>query len=175
MLQFDAYEGKSVTARNRSTMPGHFAVAGLFQCNQSGSRRNLAVMAPCPPPDQRRCNTRHHRHGSLSHEASIKFRHARVDSLKRLPKPVRFLINVLPSTGATISKKISRKTREELFDAIRARFRKASKNGKGRILDEFVALMNCHRKLAIRLLRNEAPSSSGAKGRDRILHGIARG
>ena len=31
---------------------------------------------------------------------------------------------------------ISRKTREELLDAIRARYRKASKNGKGRILDD---------------------------------------
>ena len=71
--------------------------------------------------------------------------------------------------------KISRGTREELLDAIRERYRKAAKSGKGRILDEVVALIGCHRKHAIRLLsQNEPQPDSSLKGRDRIYDEVVR-
>ncbi len=47
---------------------------------------------------------------------------------------------------------ISKKSRQELTDAIRKRYTRASRQGKSRILDEFVSLTGYHRKHAIRLL-----------------------
>ena len=48
---------------------------------------------------------------------------------------------------------ISSVTRSEVLRAIRSRYREASKKDKGRMLDEFVAIVGCHRKHAVRLLR----------------------
>lgn len=48
--------------------------------------------------------------------------------------------------------KIGKKSQQELTEAIRQRYTKASKLEKTRILDEFVAMTGCHRKHAIRLL-----------------------
>ena len=48
---------------------------------------------------------------------------------------------------------ISGVTRTEVLRAIRNRYQSASKKDKSRMLDEFVALVGCHRKHAVRLLR----------------------
>jgi hypothetical protein len=48
---------------------------------------------------------------------------------------------------------MSVKSRQELMDSLRERYRSSSRVGKGRILDEFVAVTGYHRKHAIRLLR----------------------
>jgi hypothetical protein len=47
---------------------------------------------------------------------------------------------------------ISPQTKRELLQALRQRYRKVSKIEKTRILDEYVAVAECHRKHAIRLL-----------------------
>ena len=43
-------------------------------------------------------------------------------------------------------------TRIEVIGAIRSRYREAPKKDKSRMLDEFVAIVGCHRKHAVRLL-----------------------
>jgi hypothetical protein len=53
--------------------------------------------------------------------------------------------------------KISRQTNHELLNALRERSRQASRLEKTRILDEYVAIAECHRKHAIRVLRGVAP------------------
>lgn len=74
-----------------------------------------------------------------------------------------------------MSAKISRSTRDELLNAIRQRYGKASRDEKRRILDEVVALMKCHRKHAIRLLRQLCSSGGGkTKGRERIYDEAVR-
>lgn len=52
---------------------------------------------------------------------------------------------------------ISPQTKTELIQALRERYQKASRSEKTRILDEYVALSECHRKHAIRLLTTPAP------------------
>ena len=47
---------------------------------------------------------------------------------------------------------ISTATRAEVLEAIRGRYREASKRDKSRMLDQFVAMVGCHRKHAVRLL-----------------------
>ena len=47
---------------------------------------------------------------------------------------------------------ISAATRTEVLGAIRSQYREASKRDKSRMLDEFVAMADCHRKHAVRLL-----------------------
>ena len=44
-------------------------------------------------------------------------------------------------------------TKTEVLRAIRNRYKDASKKDKSRMLDEFVAIVGCHRKHAVRLLR----------------------
>ena len=53
--------------------------------------------------------------------------------------------------------KISPQTKRELLQALRERYELASKIEKTRILDEYVALAECHRKHAIRLLTGIDP------------------
>ncbi len=53
--------------------------------------------------------------------------------------------------------KISREGKRELLEVLRQRYQRASKQDKGRILDEFVAVAGCHRKHAIRLLTSIGP------------------
>ena len=50
---------------------------------------------------------------------------------------------------------ISGVTKTEVLRAIRSRYREASRKDKSRMLDEFVALIGCHRKHAVRLLRQD--------------------
>lgn len=56
--------------------------------------------------------------------------------------------------------KISPQTKRELLHALRTRYQTATKHEKSRILDEYVALAECHRKHAIRLLTVIAPTES---------------
>ena len=65
-------------------------------------------------------------------------------------------------------------TREELLDAIRTRYRRASKSAKGIILDKLVVLMKCHRKHAIRLLAQDSRKRISAKGRNQIYDEAVR-
>jgi hypothetical protein len=48
--------------------------------------------------------------------------------------------------------KITPETKRELLHALRERYQQAPRSEKARILDEYVALVKCHRKHAIRLL-----------------------
>jgi hypothetical protein len=60
----------------------------------------------------------------------------------------------------------------EYAEEIRKRYRKASKKEQGKILDEFVAVVRCHRKSAVRLLaRNSRPSGPCKQGRPRQYSG----
>ena len=48
--------------------------------------------------------------------------------------------------------KLGKQARSEVLEVLRERYRSASKEDKGKILDEFVAVAGCHRKHAVRLL-----------------------
>ncbi|MBM3157998.1 MAG: transposase family protein, partial [Chloroflexi bacterium] len=61
---------------------------------------------------------------------------------------------------------MTRQSIKEYTEAIRGRYRKASKEEKGKILDEFTKTTNIHRKAAIRLL-NRVFESSNKKRRGR--------
>ena len=63
---------------------------------------------------------------------------------------------------------ISTVTRTEVLGAIRNRYLEASKSDKSRMLDEFVALVGCHRKHAVRLLNQvgqQSPKPSVPRGK----------
>ena len=63
-------------------------------------------------------------------------------------------------------------SKKELTEAIRNRYLKANKAGKGRILDEFIAATGYHRKYAIRLLRHgRKPKGLKKKGRKKKYQG----
>lgn len=49
-----------------------------------------------------------------------------------------------------MDKQISKRSRLELLGALRERYQESGKQEKTRVLDEFVALVGCHRKHAIR-------------------------
>ena len=56
----------------------------------------------------------------------------------------------------------------EYTEAVRGRYLRATKNEKGRILDEFTKVIGCHRKAAIRLLRRaNQPRANKRRGRPR--------
>jgi hypothetical protein len=63
--------------------------------------------------------------------------------------------------------KISAQTKQEILKALRERYAQAARIDKTKILDEFVAIAECHRKHAIRLLTSDDPieSNSSAPGR----------
>jgi hypothetical protein len=63
---------------------------------------------------------------------------------------------------------VTRRSILEYTEAIRLRYRKATKRDKGKILDEFVQVSGLHRKAAIRLLNREKRTGSGKRcGRKR--------
>lgn len=67
---------------------------------------------------------------------------------------------------------MTKNAKKELLQAVRARYLKANKAGKERILDEFVASTGYHRKYAIKLL-NHRPKPRGfrKKGRPKLYQG----
>jgi hypothetical protein len=73
-----------------------------------------------------------------------------------------------------MAKRISSEAREELVEVLRSRYRDMPKEGKARILDEFVAVSGYHRKHAIRLLSGSGSigyplaTSSGTCGNRRV-------
>jgi hypothetical protein len=63
---------------------------------------------------------------------------------------------------------MTRASIQEYVEAVRGRYRRASKIEKGKILDEFTQVVGCHRKAAIRLLRREKQArAKGKRGRPR--------
>jgi len=67
---------------------------------------------------------------------------------------------------------MSQRSKQELLDAIRPRYRKANKNEKQHILDEFVAATLYHRKYAIRVLNQTVWRKHPKKrGRQKIYQG----
>ena len=69
---------------------------------------------------------------------------------------------------------MSKKSKDELTKRIHARYLRASKSEKSRILDEFVAATGYHRKHAIRKLRRGIPECHREqRGRQRIYTGAA--
>ncbi len=59
---------------------------------------------------------------------------------------------------------VRRASVHELAGAWHERYWKADRAGKGRLLDEFVATTGCHRKTAIRLLRDGPPKPEKGRG-----------
>jgi len=64
---------------------------------------------------------------------------------------------------------MSLKSKRELFEVVRPRYLKASKAEKQKILDEFTSVTGCHRKHAIRVLKNHP------KGKTKTYQPIYRG
>ena len=62
-------------------------------------------------------------------------------------------------------KKLSRAARRELLAALRDRYARANKIGKGMILNEFVALSGYNRKYATRILGNAASSAPAPRSK----------
>lgn len=65
-------------------------------------------------------------------------------------------------------RKVSMATRRELVEAVGERYRAADRTSKGKVLDEFVAVTGLHRKHAMRILREKAPSRQTARPERRI-------
>ena len=63
--------------------------------------------------------------------------------------------------------KLSKEARSELLEVLRSRYRNASRREKSLILDEVVALADCHRKYAIGLL---ASGQKTASARSPVVH-----
>ncbi len=63
--------------------------------------------------------------------------------------------------------RMSRGSVREYTEAVRGRYRRSDRKGKGQILDEFAQVTGYHRKAAIRLLRREHGPPRGRKGRPR--------
>ena len=69
--------------------------------------------------------------------------------------------------------KISTDTKAELVQVLGIQYRKSSKKGKTRILDQFIAVSGYHRKHAIRLLNGET-GSNGNQGNSSKMNGSRR-
>jgi len=59
---------------------------------------------------------------------------------------------------------VRQQSKHELVDAVQARYLRATRAEKGRMLDEFVATTGYHRKRAITLLRHGAPRERHGQG-----------
>lgn len=67
---------------------------------------------------------------------------------------------------------MSQRSKRELLETIRPRYLKTNKEGKQRILDEFVAATGYHRKYAIRVLKHgPQPKRHSQKGRRKEYQG----
>ena len=58
----------------------------------------------------------------------------------------------------------------EYLEKIRARYKRASKNEKKLILDEFCRVCSYHRKYAIRLINSKSPTNQNSAKRGRKKH-----
>jgi hypothetical protein len=68
---------------------------------------------------------------------------------------------------------VTRQSIVEYAEAVRERYGRVSREGKAKILDEFVQATNLHRKSAIRLLnRTGKPGGKGKRGRPRLYGGM---
>ena len=65
---------------------------------------------------------------------------------------------------------MSPQARREMLKAVRPRYRKASRQEKTHILDEFVAITGYHRKYAIQLLNHGAPKRKPRKRNRRCTY-----
>jgi hypothetical protein len=66
-------------------------------------------------------------------------------------------------------------TRNELVEAIAARYARSDRAEKARMLEEFVAVTDFHRKHAMRLLRGGAPAEpSGQRPSRRVYNDAVR-
>ena len=65
-------------------------------------------------------------------------------------------------------------TRKELVAALRQRYRSAAFGDRIKILDEFVAVTDYHRKHAIRVLREEVATAKAARTRNSLYDAAAR-
>jgi hypothetical protein len=65
-------------------------------------------------------------------------------------------------------RKVSMATRRELVEAVGERYRGADRASKGKVLDEFVAVTGLHRRHAMRILRQQAPSRQTVRPERRI-------
>ena len=72
-----------------------------------------------------------------------------------------------------MDRKISKAARGELLEALRNRYRKASRKEKAQILDELESLAQCHRKHAIRPLVDPEPFLPVASPIRRRIYGDA--
>jgi hypothetical protein len=72
-------------------------------------------------------------------------------------------------------RRVSMVTRNELVEAIAARYARSNRAAKARILDEFVAVTGFHRKHAVRLLRGGVPTGqSGLRPSRRVYDDAVR-
>lgn len=62
-----------------------------------------------------------------------------------------------------MAKKLSKNSKQEVLEALKGKYRSASKQGKSRVLDELVSLFKCHRKHGIRLLTNTGKKELASK------------
>jgi len=70
---------------------------------------------------------------------------------------------------------MSLKSKRELLEAVRARYLKANKAEKRRMLDEFTSVTGYHRKHAIRVLKNQVQVQNRLKGKTKTYQTIYRG
>ena len=70
---------------------------------------------------------------------------------------------------------MSLKSKNELLEAVRPRYLKASKFEKQKILDEFTSATGYHRKHAIRVLKNKVQVQNHLKGKSKTFQPIYRG
>ena len=67
---------------------------------------------------------------------------------------------------------MSPQARREVLTAVRSRYRKANRQEKKVILDEFVAVTGYHRKYAIQLLNHGAPATTGERRKRRRTYPV---
>ncbi len=67
---------------------------------------------------------------------------------------------------------MSPQARREVLKAVRSRYRKANREEKKRILDEFVAVTGYHRKYAIQLLNHGAPATTRQRRKRRRTYTV---
>lgn len=70
---------------------------------------------------------------------------------------------------------MSLKSKRELLEVMRARYLKASKDEKQKMLDEFTSVTGYHRKHAIRVLKNQEQSQNRLKRKTKTYQAVYRG